>query len=88
MSNLKIRERLKEINKIKNSVLSDEKIQEDTPLFPVSNLECGISVIIPVHQGEKFIEDLVDSLKIQTLETKLFEVIFVFNGEYERVKRC
>ena len=84
MSNLKIRERLKEINKIKNSVLSDEKIQEDTPLFPVSNLECGISVIIPVHQGEKFIEDLVDSLKIQTLETKLFEVIFVFNGEYEK----
>lgn len=84
MSNLKIRERLKEINIIKNSVLSDEKIQEEKSLFPVSRLEFGISVIVPVHRGEKFIENLVDSLRKQTLETNLFEVIFVFNGEYEK----
>lgn len=84
MSNLKIRERLKEINTIKNSILSDEKVQEETTFFPVSNLEYGISVIIPVHRGEKFIESLIDSLKKQTLDNKCFEVIFVFNGEYNK----
>lgn len=84
MSNLKIRERLKEINTIKNSILSDEKVQEETNFFPVSNLEYGISVIIPVHRGEKFIENLIDSLKKQTLDNKYFEVIFVFNGEYNK----
>ena len=84
MSNLKIRERLKEINTIKNSILSDEKVQEETNFFPVSNLEYGISVIIPVHRGEKFIESLIDSLKKQTLDNKYFEVIFVFNGEYNK----
>lgn len=84
MSNLKIRERLKEINKIKNSILSDEKVQEETTLFPVSNSEEGISVIIPVHQGENFIEDLVDSVKKQTLDNRYFEVIFIFNGEYAK----
>jgi len=86
MSNLKIRERLKEINTIKNSILSDEKVQEETNFFPVSNLEYGISVIIPVHRGEKFIESLIDSLKKQTLDNKYFEVIFVFNGEYNKSK--
>lgn len=84
MSNLKIRERLKEIYKIKNSILSDEKVQEETTFFPVSNSEEGISIIIPVHLGEKFIEDLVDSVKKQTLDNKYFEVIFIFNGEYEK----
>ena len=84
MSNLKIRERLKEINNIKNSILSDEKIQEEATLFPVSNLEEGISIIIPIHRGEKFIEDLVDSVKKQTLSNNHFEVIFVFNGEYKK----
>lgn len=84
MSNLKIRERLKEINKIKNSILSNEKVREEINLFPAINLAHGISVIIPVHQGETFIEDLVDSLRKQSLETKYFEAIFIFNGEYEK----
>lgn len=87
MSNLKIRERLKEIKEIKNSILSDEKVQEEVTLFPNNDLENGISVIIPVHQGENFIENLVDSLKRQSLDYKFFEAVFVFNGEYEKSEK-
>lgn len=87
MSNLKIRERLKEIKEIKNSILSDEKVQEEVTLFPNNDLKNGISVIIPVHQGENFIENLVDSLKRQSLDYKFFEAVFVFNGEYEKSEK-
>lgn len=87
MSNLKIRERLKEINKIKNSILSDQKVLEDDTSFSTSDLAYGISVIIPVHQGEKFIEDLIESLGKQTLENNYYEVLFIFNGQYEQSEK-
>lgn len=87
MSNLKIRERLKEINKIKNSILSDQKVLEDDTSFSTSDLAYGISVIIPVHQGERFIENLIESLGKQTLENSYYEVLFIFNGQYEQSEK-
>ncbi|KKK33984.1 hypothetical protein WN59_10315 [Salinicoccus sediminis] len=51
--------------------------------FPLSE---GISVVIPVHRGEEYIERLIDSLEAQTLEREQFEVIIIFNGEYGRTE--
>ena len=46
-----------------------------------SNLEKGISAIIPTYKGEAFISKLLDSLINQTLDFNLFEAIFIVNGE-------
>ena len=40
----------------------------------------GISVIVPTFQGASRLHALLDSLEEQTLNRKLFEVIFVLNG--------
>lgn len=83
MSNLKIRERLKEIKKIKNSLIQDQEVPRDDGHFPLANRKYGISVIIPIHRSEKFIEGLIESINIQTLDKNNFEVLFIFNGDYE-----
>lgn len=44
-------------------------------------LEKGVSVVVPTYKGENHITPLLDSLKKQTLDNDLFEVIFVVNGE-------
>ena len=46
-----------------------------------SDLEKGISAIIPTYKGEAFISKLLDSLINQTLDFNLFEAIFIVNGE-------
>lgn len=46
-------------------------------------LKEGISVIVPTYKGEKYIETLLNSLKKQTLDYKLFEIIIVVNGELD-----
>lgn len=46
-----------------------------------SNLEKGISAIIPTYKGEAFISKLLDSLINQSIDPKLFEAIFIVNGE-------
>ncbi|MDO5848667.1 MAG: glycosyltransferase family 2 protein [Methanobrevibacter sp.] len=43
-------------------------------------LKKGVSVVVPTYKGENHISVLLDSLKEQTLENDLFEVIFVVNG--------
>lgn len=83
MSNLKIRERLKQIKKIKNSIQNDQQVPEEHSPFPVVDLKHGVSVIIPVHRGEDFIKGLVDSINKQSLDSRYFEVLFIFNGDYE-----
>lgn len=45
------------------------------------NLKDGISLIVPVYKGEKYISKLLDSIKNQTIDSNLFEVLFVINGE-------
>lgn len=44
-------------------------------------LKDGVSVVVPTHKSEKHIETLLDSLKQQSLDYKLFETIFIINGE-------
>ena len=46
-----------------------------------SNLEKGISAIIPTYKGEAFISKLLDSLISQSIDPHLFEAIFIVNGE-------
>lgn len=41
----------------------------------------GISIIIPTYKGEQYIHQCLLSLFNQTLDQKLFEVIFIINGE-------
>ncbi|WP_400228916.1 glycosyltransferase family 2 protein, partial [Methanobrevibacter smithii] len=48
-----------------------------------SNLEKGISAIIPTYKGEAFISKLLDSLINQSIDPKLFEAIFIVNGELD-----
>ena len=48
-----------------------------------SNLEKGISAIIPTYKGEAFISKLLDSLINQSINPKLFEAIFIVNGELD-----
>ena len=40
-----------------------------------SNLEKGISAIIPTYKGEAFISKLLDSLINQTINPNLFEAV-------------
>lgn len=48
-----------------------------------SNLEKGISAIIPTYKGEAFISKLLDSLINQTINPNLFEAVFIVNGELD-----
>lgn len=83
MSNLKIRERLKEIKQIKRAILKDEAVAEEESILQASDKPHGISLIIPVHRGEDFIKTLVNSLNKQSLDQRYYEVIFIFNGDYK-----
>ncbi len=51
------------------------------------SLEEGISAIVPTYQGQDYIEKLLDSLKNQTLDYNLFEVIFIVNGELDNTPK-
>lgn len=44
-------------------------------------LKKGISAIIGTYKGEEYIEELLNSLKNQTINPALFEAIFIINGE-------
>lgn len=46
-------------------------------------LKKGISAIIPTYKGQDYIETLLNSIKNQTLDYKLFEAIFIVNGELD-----
>lgn len=47
----------------------------------MSTMHTGVSVIIPTHSGVERLPSLIESLQSQTLDTSLWEVIFVHNGE-------
>lgn len=48
-----------------------------------SSLEKGISAIIPTYKGENYISKLLDSLINQTIDSNLFEAIFIVNGDLD-----
>ncbi len=49
----------------------------------LGNLKSGITAIIPTCKGEEYIENLLNSLKNQTIDYNLFEAIFIVNGELD-----
>ena len=51
------------------------------------SLNEGISAIIPTYKGQEYIGKLLDSLKNQTLNYKLFEAIFIVNGELDNTPK-
>ena len=48
-----------------------------------SEFKEGITAIIPTYKGEKYISKLLDSLINQSIDFKLFEAIFIVNGELD-----
>lgn len=46
----------------------------------------GITVLVPTYKAEEFIEKFLDSMKKQTLDYELFEVLFVINGERDNTE--
>ena len=82
MSNLKIRERLKEIKKIKNFLEKDQAVPVDQGPLLLNEKLYGITVVIPIHKAEDYIKRLVESLNKQTLDNRYFEVIVIFNGDF------
>ena len=51
-----------------------------------NNLEKGINVLVPTYKAEKYIGKFLDSMKKQTLDYDLFEVLFVINGERDNTE--
>lgn len=47
----------------------------------------GINIIVPTYKAEKYIINLLNSLKNQTLDYKLFEAIFIINGERDNTEK-
>ena len=61
----------------------NENLKRNTPEF---NLKKGIVVLVPTYKAEKFVLKFLDSMKKQTLDYELFEVLFVINGERDNTE--
>ena len=61
---------------------------QDKPLTqsPAKELKKGITVLVPTYKAEKFVLKFLDSMKKQTLDFELFEVLFVINGERDNTE--
>lgn len=51
-----------------------------------SDLKKGITVLVPTYKAEEFVLKFLDSMKKQTLDYELFEVLFVINGERDNTE--
>lgn len=49
-------------------------------------LNKGVTVLVPTYKAERFISKFLDSMKKQTLDYSLFEVLFVINGERDNTE--
>ncbi|MBH0230732.1 glycosyltransferase [Halobacillus yeomjeoni] len=81
MDKNQISARLKEIQQLRNKYDLTITPAKPKPGNETLKLEKGISVIIPTYKGEKVILNCLNSLRNQTLDQELFEVIFILNGE-------
>ena len=54
--------------------------------MPESNLKKGINVLVPTYKAERFVLKFLNSMKKQTLDYELFEVLFVINGERDNTE--
>lgn len=53
---------------------------------PQYKLKKGIDVLVPTYKAEEYVLKFLDSMKKQTLEYELFEVLFVINGERDNTE--
>ncbi|MBE6497289.1 MAG: glycosyltransferase [Methanobrevibacter sp.] len=54
--------------------------------MPEYDFKKGISVLVPTYKAEEFVLKFLDSMKKQTLDYELFEVLFVINGERDNTE--
>jgi glycosyltransferase involved in cell wall biosynthesis len=84
MSDIKIRQRLHEIKQLRHYITEGIETAENKTAD--AHFREGISVIVPVHRSEAYMKRMLQSLERQTLEADQFEVILIFNGEYDESK--
>lgn len=71
---MNIKESRKKIETLRNKMLPAHYL----------DAEWGISIIIPVHAGMPYIDRCLSSLVEQNIDDAQFEVVMVFNGQYEK----
>lgn len=78
---MRIRKRIQEIDQLLSKIERNEPLYiEDTveaSAQPIKNK--GISVIVPIYKGQKYLHQLVEN--INSFKNTIFEVIFVLNGD-------
>lgn len=86
MGNIDVYKRLDKIrelqNEIKNNIVNDNISRRN-----YTNYEDGISIIIPSYKGEKYIINCLESIKNQSINKKLYEVLIVINGEKDSTEK-
>ncbi|MCG1009976.1 glycosyltransferase [Salinicoccus sp. ID82-1] len=83
MTEIKIRKRLQEIEQLERYIQTGIRPEEKHE-FSCRPLDHGITVIVPIHRGEAYMEQLIETLEAQTLDADQFETIIIFNGDYEK----
>lgn len=74
----------------KNLKEENERIKKENIVLnrykPKIELKRGIEVLVPTYKAEEFVLKFLDSMKKQTLDYALFEVLFVINGERDNTE--
>ncbi len=71
----------KQKKEISKAIRAEEGTKRDALEAKYNYLEHGVSVIIGTYKGEDKIDRCLESLKNQNLDHRLFEVIFIINGQ-------
>lgn len=72
--------------KKENERIKKENITLKRHKNKIVELKKGITVLVPTYKAEEFILKFLDSMKKQTLDYALFEVLFVINGERDNTE--
>ncbi|MGV2874581.1 glycosyltransferase family A protein [Macrococcus capreoli] len=85
-----IRKRIKDIDtqieQLKNNTsLAEINTQSDNTNNNSRDYKKGISVVIPIYQGEKYIEQLIHSLSQLKCKKEYIEYLFILNGSEEQI---
>ena len=62
---------------------TNENLKRYVPEFKFKK---GIDVLVPTYKAEQYVLKFLDSMKKQTLDYELFEVLFVINGERDNTE--
>lgn len=77
----------KDNEKLKEDINNLKSLDKPAPQAnPIKELKKGITVLVPTYKAEEFVLKFLDSMKKQTLDYELFEVLFVINGERDNTE--